>query len=196
MGLSVQNHGLAQQFADLSSAVEKSVYGKIQGRGVHIPVIRAPLQVQGRPGAGWGGRQCAFWGRVVSWLESCQKSLQPWPFGTQMLPSISQFWHGQQDHAKDFTCMVAELLGRHSVEAVPPLLQVAQQQLQQHTRLVYLFTAVLLTWFVQHLALVVLARHRDKFYMLVSSFDMQAFFTKHMLSIAFCFSWLHAHTTL
>ena len=31
-------------------------------------------------------------------------------------------------------------------------------------RLVYLFTSVLLTWFVQHLALVVLARHQNKFY--------------------------------
>ena len=31
-------------------------------------------------------------------------------------------------------------------------------------RLVYLFTSVLLTWFVQHLALVVLARRRDNFY--------------------------------
>ena len=30
-------------------------------------------------------------------------------------------------------------------------------------RLVYLFTSVLLTWFVQHLALVVLARRRDNF---------------------------------
>ena len=30
-------------------------------------------------------------------------------------------------------------------------------------RFVYLFTSVLLTWFVQHLALVVLARRRDNF---------------------------------
>ena len=51
-----------------------------------------------------------------------------------MLPSITQFWHGQQDLAQEFTNKVAELLGRHSVEAVPPLLQVAKQQMQQHTQ--------------------------------------------------------------
>ena len=55
LGLSLKNKELAQNFADLSCAVELSVFGRTQGRGVHIPVVRQPLQIQGRPGAGWGG---------------------------------------------------------------------------------------------------------------------------------------------
>ena len=122
LGLSLKNKELAQNFADLSCAVEFSVFGRTQGRGVHIPVVRQPLQIQGRPGAGWGGQQCAFWGRIVLWLESSQKSPQHWPFGPELLHRVAEFWQGPQDRAPDFSFRLEALQHNHTVDAVPPLL--------------------------------------------------------------------------
>ena len=133
LGLSLKNKELAQNFADLSCAVELSVYGRTQGRGVHIPVVRQPLQIQGRPGAGWGGQQCAFWGRIVLWLESSQKNPQQWPFGPELLLRVSEFWQGPQDRAPEFSFRLQALQHNHSVDAVPPLLHEARHQLQQNT---------------------------------------------------------------
>ncbi|CAE7255944.1 unnamed protein product, partial [Symbiodinium sp. CCMP2592] len=44
LGLEIKDRAFAQQFADLSSAVEQSVFGNVQGRGVHIPVVSCIIQ--------------------------------------------------------------------------------------------------------------------------------------------------------
>ena len=135
LGLRIPNSVMAQTFADLSCAVELSVFGNTQGRGVHIPVVRLPLQIQGKPGAGWGGNHCAFWGRIVTWLESSQKSPQRWPFGPQMELNVTASWQGSPELAQTFAARMSALQGNQSGDAVLSLLQEAKHQLQQATRL-------------------------------------------------------------
>ena len=79
LGLSLKNKELAQNFADLSCAVELSVFGRTQGRGVHIPVVRQPLQIQGRPGAGWGANSVHFGGVLFCGWSPARRALSNGP---------------------------------------------------------------------------------------------------------------------
>ena len=68
---------LTLSFAKLSQAVEFSVYGDNQGRGVRVYVHRSPLPVQGKPLGTWGGKQAALWSRVISWISTTIKAGRP-----------------------------------------------------------------------------------------------------------------------
>ncbi|CAE7225467.1 unnamed protein product [Symbiodinium natans] len=130
----IVNHALSGFFANLSGAIELSVYGVMQGRGSIPKMIRSKLLTPVMPAASWGGSETSFWNRVVVWLEACVRKFHSSSFALGAAKRIPEMWHGNHSQQEAFVTDLVALLRDHSEALVQPLLQVAREQRKYHAQ--------------------------------------------------------------
>ena len=134
LGVRVVNHDLSGFFANLSGAIELSVYGVMQGRGSIPKMSRSKLLTPVMPAASWGGSETSFWNRVVVWLEGCVRKFHASSFALGAAKRIPEMWHGNHSQQEAFVTDLVALLRDHSEALVQPLLQVAREQRKYHAQ--------------------------------------------------------------